>query len=175
MGLLPSIIVKRGEVIGIGKVKIPRTRDFDHEIQMLSFLVIKEPSGSFISTCIHLRIDGYGGTIREAQGDMVENISYFLAKNFESLSVEDAWDNLRDLFKTDEWSNELWDAYHEVQIQLSTQGRPTDNVEHLQQRLESLAERVRELESREARELEGEISALGENLIVDYTPVEKAA
>jgi transcriptional accessory protein Tex/SPT6 len=102
-----QIKIKRGEVIGIGKVKIPKSQGFDHEIQMLSFLVIQESSNSFISTCIHLRIDGYGKTADEAKQDMVENTYYFLCENFKNLTVEDAWDNLRNLFKTDDWSNEL--------------------------------------------------------------------
>jgi hypothetical protein len=167
--------VKRGEVVGIGKIKIPRSQDFDYEIQMLSFLVIKESGNSFISTCIHLRMDGYGKTVDDAKQDMVENIYYFLCENFKTLGFDDAWDNLRSLFRTDDWSDELWDAYHEVQIQLSMQGRPTDNVENLLKRLDQLTERVKQLESEESHKLAGEITRIGEDLIVDYTPLEKAA
>jgi hypothetical protein len=116
------IIVSRGEVVGIGKFKIPRTGEFDYEIQLLSFLSIKETEDSFISTCIHLRIDGYGKTEEEADRNMMKNAFFFLSQNFSKLSIEDAWDNLRDLFKSDDWSNELWTAYHEFQIQLSIQG-----------------------------------------------------
>ena len=102
---------------------------------MLSFLDIQESEISFISTCIHLHIDGYGKTIEEAEENMVENIYYFLVQNFSILPLENAWENLRDLFKSDEWSNELWDAYHEVQIQLSIKGIPTDNGVELLKRL----------------------------------------
>ena len=116
------IMVSRGEVVGIGKFKIPRTEEFDYEIQLLSFVSIKEAEDSFISTCIHLHIDGYGKTEDEADRNMMKNASFFLSQNFSKLSVKDAWDNLRDLFKSDDWSNELWTAYHEVQIQLSMQG-----------------------------------------------------
>jgi anion-transporting ArsA/GET3 family ATPase len=116
------IKVSRGEVVGIGKFKIPRTEGFDYEIQLLSFLSIKEAENSFISTCIHLHIDGYGRTEDEADRNMMKNASFFLSQNFSKLPLEDAWDNLRDLFKSDNWSNELWTAYHEVQIQLSMQG-----------------------------------------------------
>jgi len=115
--------VTRGEVVGIGKFKIPRTEEFDYEIPLLSFLSIKEAENSYISTCIHLHIDGYGKTEDDADKNMMKNASFFLSQNFEKLSIEDAWDNLRDLFKSDEWSNELWTAYHEVQIQLSIQGK----------------------------------------------------
>ncbi|MDR1829992.1 MAG: hypothetical protein LBQ76_04395 [Candidatus Fibromonas sp.] len=33
---------------------------------MLSFIVIKKEDGTFVSTCIHLRIDGYGKTVDHA-------------------------------------------------------------------------------------------------------------
>ena len=118
-----SIKVSRGDVVGIGKFKIPRTKEFDYEIQLLSFLSIKESENSFISTCIHLRIDGYGKTVDEADDDMMNNVSFFLSQNFSQLSAKDAWDNLRDLFRSDEWSNELCTAYHEVQVLLSMQGK----------------------------------------------------
>jgi hypothetical protein len=148
VNLLKQITVSRGEVVGIGKVKIPRTQDFNYEIQMLSFLVIKKSKDSFVSTCIHLHMDGYGKTPREANKDMAENIYFFLKENFSKLPPEDAWNNIWDLSKSDNWSNELWDAYRAVQIQLSMQGRSTDNKEMLEVMEES---------------------------IVDYTPVNEAA
>jgi hypothetical protein len=117
------IKVSRGEVVGIGKFKILRTEEFDYEIQLLSFLSIKEAENSFISTCIHLHIDGYGKTEDEADENMMKNASFFLSQNFSKLSIKDAWGNLSDLFKSDDWSNELWTAYHEFQIQLSIQGK----------------------------------------------------
>ena len=178
-----AVKISRGNVVAIGKVKIPRTQEFNHEIQLLSFLDIQESEASFISTCIHLRIDGYGKTIEEAEEDMVESIYYFLCKNFEKLSLEDAWDNLRDLYKADDWSNELWDAYHEVQIQLSIQGKSTDNTANLLKRLDLLSKRVKKLESRvKDMELEkaravlaNEIRKLAKDLIVDRTRLGKVA
>ena len=175
--------VSRGTVVGIGKVKIPKTQELNYEIQLLTFLDIQESENSFISTCIHLHIEGYGKTIEEAERDMAESIYDFLYKNFMKLSPEDAWDNLRDLFRADNWSNELWDAYHDAQILLSTQGRSTDNIANLSQRLDQLARRVEELESlvknmeqEEARViLAGEIRKLAKDLIVDRTWLDKAA
>jgi hypothetical protein len=113
-----SIRVSRGEIMGLGKFKIPRTEKFDYEIPLLSFLSIKEAENSFISTCIHLHIDGYGKTEEDADRNMMKNASFFLSQNFNKLSIEDAWDNLRDLFNADDWSNELWNAYHECQIKI---------------------------------------------------------
>jgi hypothetical protein len=169
-----SISTSRGEVVGIGKVKMPKTQDFKYEIQMLSFLVIKESDNSYISTCIHLHIDGYGKSVEESYHDMFENIFYFLYKNFEKLPVEKAWGNLEELFLSDEWSNELWDAYHKVQIQLSMQGISTDNTERLFRRIKQLEARVKKLKSDEARKLEEKIMEFSKDLI-DYTPINKSA
>jgi DNA repair ATPase RecN len=149
-----SIRVLRGEVVGIGKFKIPRTEKFDYEIQPLSFLSIKDAEDSFISICIHLHIDGYGKTEDEADRNMMKNASFFLSQNFSKLSIEDAWDNLRDLFKSDEWSNELWDAYHECQIQLSIDGEqmmdPAAEIFPRLLRLMELTKRKTELENLES-------------------------
>jgi hypothetical protein len=171
------INVSRGEVVGIGKIKIPKTREFNHEIMLLSFLSIKESEDSFISTCIHLRIDGYGKTSDEADKNMVKNVWYFLFRNFKELSIEDAWDNLRDLFKSDDWSSELWDAYREVQVQLSINGVSTDQTAELNFRIDQLEKkrakdweiwtntsenekkRIKELESR-TNELENRIEMI---------------
>jgi hypothetical protein len=164
------ISVSRGEVVGIGKVKMPKTREFDYEIQFLSFLVIKDTENSYVSTCIHLHIDGYGKSVEDSYYDMFENIYYFLCKNFERLPVEDAWKNLEDLFMSDEWSCELWDAYHKVQIHLSTQGISTDNTENLLKRIKQLENRVKKLKSQEARNLEKEIMKFSDDLI-DYISI----
>jgi len=145
------IMVSRGEVVGIGKFKIPRTERFDYEIQLLSFLSIKDAENSYISTCIHLHIDGYGKTEEEADRNMMKNSSFFLSQNFKKLSIKDAWGNLRDLFKSDDWSNELWDAYHEYQIQLSIEGKQMmDPAAELFSQLMELTKKKRELENWES-------------------------
>ena len=147
---MQPIRVSRGEVVGIGKFKIPRTEKFDYEIQLLSFLSIKDKDAedSFISTCIHLHIDGYGKTEEEADRNMMKNSSFFLSQNFSKLSIEDAWDNLRDLFKSDDWSNELWNAYHEYQIQLSMEGQQMmDPAAELFSQLMELTKKEEELEN----------------------------
>jgi hypothetical protein len=178
-----TVKISRGNVLGIGKVKVPKTQEFNFEIQLLSFLDIQESENSFISTCIHLRIDGYGKTIEEAHEDMVENVYFFLCENFKKLPYENAWDNLLDLFKSDEWSNELWDAYHEVQVRLSIMGKPTDNIAGLLSRLNKLEKRIKEWENRvKDMELEesriafsNEIRKLAKNLIVENSHLGKAA
>jgi hypothetical protein len=169
-----SILISRGEVVGIGKVKMPKTSEFNYEVQLFSFLVIKKPDGFHISTCIHLRIDGYGKSAEDSYYDMFENIYYFLCKNFEKLSFEDAWKNLEDLFMSDEWSRELWDAYHKVQIQLSMRGISTDNIEGLLKRIKQLEAKVKRLKSQEARSLEKEIMKLS-GKVIDYIPIKDKA
>jgi hypothetical protein len=178
-----TVEVSRGTVVGIGKVKVPRSQELDQEIQLLSFLDIRESDTSFISTCIHLRIDGYGKTPAEAERDMVQSIYYFLCQNFQKLSPEDAWDNLFDYFAADDWSNELWNAYHKVQILLSMRGVSTDNSANLSKRIEQLDKRVKKLESKvKNMELEAaramlasEIQKLSEDWIVDHQRVDKEA
>jgi Zn-dependent peptidase ImmA (M78 family) len=183
MKINKTISISRGSIIGIGKVKIPKTKELNQEIQLLSFLDIKKSKNLYISTCIHLRIDGYGKTVEEAEEDMVENVYYFLCQNFKNLDLNKAWENLKMLFKSDELSNELWDAYHEVQIQLSISGKTTDNIISLLERLKSLENRVKELEKLILNEnlketstnLAGEIRKLAKDLIIDKTYFEEAA
>jgi hypothetical protein len=141
---------------------------------MLSFLVIKESEDSYISTCIHLHIDGYGKSVEEANRDMFENVYYFLCKNFEKLPIKEAWENLEELFLSDEWSCELWDAYHKVQIRLSRRGISTDNTQDLFKRIKQMEEQVKKLESKEARDLEEKIKEFSKEL-VDYIPVTREA
>jgi len=162
--------VSRGSVVGIGKVKIPRTQEFDYEIPMLSFLVIEEANNNFVSSCIHFQIDGYGATDGTAVDDMIENINYFLKTNFSRLSLEDAWLNLKDLcHTTSDAITELWNAYHDVQINLASMGIPTDSIEVLKKRIAQMQLRINQLESENAY-LKEELS-----LIVDYTPLRAVA
>jgi hypothetical protein len=171
-----TITVSRGEVLGIGKFKVSQDQNFDYVIPMLSFIVIKESDTSYVSTCIHLRIDGYGKTEKQATDDMIENALFFLHENFTDPRCKDqGWQNLADLFKTDAWSNELWDAYHAVQIELSMQGRETDTVASLRERIDQLEMRVKRLESEESQQLAKELAAMWKNLAMNYTPIAEAA
>jgi hypothetical protein len=180
-----TVEVSRGTVVGIGRVKIPRSQELDQEIQLLSFLNIKESDTSFITTCIHLRMDGYGKTLEESERDMVKNIYFLLCENFKKLSADDAWDNLYEFFMADDWSDELWNAYHKVQILLSMRGVSTDNSVSLSKRIEKLGERVKKLESKvknmememEASRamLASEIQKLSKDWIVDRLRVDEEA
>ena len=164
-----ALRVSRGDVAGIGKIKIPRTVDFNYEIPMLSFLVIEEAKGSFISSCMHLQIDGYGTKDDVAVDDMITSIKYFLKTNFSRLSKEDAWNNLKDLAHIDQDTLELWNAYRDVQFDLASSGIPTDSVDNLKKKIDQMQRRIEQLEAKNA-ELMRELS-----LIVEYTPLRAVA
>jgi len=155
--------ISRGDVVGIGRIKITKTPDFNYEIPMFSFLVLKDTDGDFVSSCIHLQLDGYGKTEDTAVASMISGVGDFLSVNFSKLSPEDAWLNLKDLCHTDNPATiELWNAYHDVQLNLASVGVPTDNFEKMRRK-------IKELESENAQ-LKKELS-----LTFDYTPIGQAA
>ena len=162
-----TIKVSRGNVVGIGKVKILRSVEFDYEIPMLSFLVIEETENSYISSCMHLQIDGYGAKDDTAVNNMITNINDFLKANFSRLSINDAWHNLKDLSHVDQDTVELWDAYRDVQFDLAAKGIPTDSVEILKKKITRMQLRIGQLES-ENTQLK---KAYTLPPIVDYTPL----
>lgn len=172
------IMVSRGEVIGMGKVKVPRTDDFNYEIPILSFLVIEEASRGFVSSCMHLHIDGYGKQDTDAVDDMIENISSFLRSNFSKLSLGDAWLNLMDLSHIDDETIELWNAYRDVQFSLAARDIPTDSVESLKKRMAQMQQRIDWLEYENARLQKNPIPLRTipfPSLVVDYTSLRGVA
>jgi len=152
MNFSEELMTSRGQVIGLGRVKIPRMPKlgFDCEIPLLSFIVIqREDETEHIATCIHLHIDGYGKTMDDAINDMVGNVWYFLHENFKSEECRDsAWDNLLELFKSNPQSDVLWDKYHALQVLLARDGRSADRYSKLYKEIQSLKAKVRELEAR---------------------------
>lgn len=142
-----ELITDRGQVIGFGRVKIPKMDWFHYEIPLLSFVVIKDTDGDYVATCIHLQIDGYGKTIKDAQIDMVDNVCYFLYENFNDEECKNsAWLNIYDLFKSNERSNLLWDAYHACQIIFAEKGYTTDRYTMLHEKIKELEEEVKKLQ-----------------------------
>jgi len=179
----------RGKTIGIGRVKIPKTRDFNYEIPLLSFIVIEKEQGGYISSCIHLQVDGYGKSMEDARLDMLDNILYFLNKNFNSKDYkEHCWKNLLDLFETNEDSGVLWDRYHAFQVMLAERGCTTDQCS-ISQQLKEVVRKIDELE-RKVKELEGRVIRIEDQMeenperfvvtlkatndmpIVEYVPVQ---
>ena len=172
---------RRGEVMGIGRVKFPKTSWFKHEVPLLSFIVIKKEDGTFVSTCIHLRIDGYGKTVEDAKIDMADNIWSFLDMNFNDERSKDiCWLNIYDLFKGDKTSTLLWDKYHAVQLMLAERGIATDKYSQLlqlQNKIHELQNKVNELEKKikEMNEMNAQIRKdIIPSTIVEYEPAEAA-
>jgi len=117
----------RGEAIGIGRIHFSGTSKFEQSLPEMPFIVIKKEDGAFVSTCIQLRVDGYGKTVDEARVDMADNIWSFLNMNFnDERSKNRCWLNILDLCKVDRESSLLWDKYHAVQLSLAEMGIGTD-------------------------------------------------
>jgi len=114
----------RGKVIGIGDVKVLESVNFDYDVPNMAFIVIKQKNGDgYVSSCIHLQMDGYGETIDHARRDMVNNIAYFLYKNFNREEYKECgWENILDLFEMNEDNCVYWNAYHAFKIRLAEQG-----------------------------------------------------
>jgi hypothetical protein len=143
-------MTSRGRVIGLGRVKIPRMPKlgFDFEIPLLSFIVTERFNGEeYIATCLHMQIDGYGKTIDGAMKSMVDNVWYFLRENFRYEECRDsAWDNLLEAFNHTPKVN-LWHTYHALQLDFARRGIPTDRYTEFYKKIQSLEEKVRDLEA----------------------------
>jgi len=176
-----ELTLARGKVMGIGRVKFPKTSWFNYEIPLLSFIVIKKDDGSFVSTCIHFRIDGYGDTIEDAKFDMAENVWYFLNENFNNEKCKDScWLNMYELSKGDEISTILWDKYHAVQFMLAERGVATDKYTQLQKKIAELESKVKELEKKIKKKINDDerkesMSSILRSTPVEYIPIAVAA
>jgi hypothetical protein len=141
-----QVITSRGEVVGIGKIKVFPSNTLPYEIPMLSFLVVKEAEYVYTSICIHLHIDGDGSSPEEARENMKDHILDFLHENFtEERAQGPAWDYLKELFSLDDTTCELWDAYRTLQVKFSQDGIKTDITAELLDRIESLQNQINKL------------------------------
>jgi hypothetical protein len=123
-----TIEISRGTVVGIGKIRIPKTKEYNYDIPMLSFLVIKEKDESFVSICIQLQLDGYATTEDIAIVNMIDHIKHFLKVNFTKLPIDEVWSKLKDLYHIDNNVIELWNAYHDIQLNLAAKRISIDNI-----------------------------------------------
>jgi len=138
--------ISRGNVVGIGKLKVFPSNTLPYEIPMLSFLVVQEQENTYSSICIHLHIDGDGASPEEARENMKDHIIEFLYENFKGNRAEGpAWDHLKELFKIDDTTRELWDAYRTSQIKYSQDGIQTDITSELLDRIERLHNQISRL------------------------------
>jgi hypothetical protein len=141
-----KVTTSRGEVVGIGKLKVFPSNNLPYEIPMLSFLVVKEQENIYSSICIHLHIDGDGSSPEEAREVMKDHILDFLQENFTKERAQGlAWDHLKNLFLLDTTTHELWDAYRTLQVQFSQDGIQTDITAELLDRIEYLQNQINKL------------------------------
>jgi hypothetical protein len=141
-----NVTTSRGEVVGIGKIKVFPSNNLPYEIPMLSFLVVKEQENVYSSICIHLHIDGDGASPEEARENMKDHILDFLHENFTKERAQGpAWDHLKELFLLDEATRELWDAYRTLQVKFSQDGIQTDITADLLDRIEYLQNQINRL------------------------------
>jgi hypothetical protein len=141
-----NFTISRGEVVGIGKLKVFPSNNLPYEIPMLSFLVVKERDNVYSSICIHLHIDGDGSSPEEARESMKDHILDFLYENFTKERAQGAaWDYLKELFLLDDTNRELWDAYRTLQVQFSQDGIQTDITAELLDRIEYLQNQINKL------------------------------
>ena len=107
-------------IVGIGKLKVFPSKDFEDEIPILSFIV-KKRDNLYVSICLQLQIEGYGIDPDEAKDNMKNTCFEFLRKNAEA-DTKVRWNNLKELFMIDEINLPLWNEYREAQIYLAQKG-----------------------------------------------------
>lgn len=139
-----NITVPAGDVVGIGKLKVFSTQDFQHEIPTLSFLVAQTPTKDFHAQCIQLCMDGNGITPNAAIDAMCNNCISYLHMIFENEKMKGKeWNMLHELFTME--NDDLWTAYHDVQLNLAEQGRSVDFKEALCKRIGDLEKQIADL------------------------------
>ncbi|MCL2194151.1 MAG: hypothetical protein FWB78_12255 [Treponema sp.] len=114
-----TVKISCGKVVGIGKVKIPRTTELDYDIPMLSFLIFEGVDGGFVSSCVHLKIDGYGAAGDVAVDNMIDSINSFLKSNISKLPADDAWQHLMEFGHIEDDTIKLWNTYRGFQFGLA--------------------------------------------------------
>ena len=105
---------------------------------------------------------------------MIAAIESFLRSNFEHLKIEDAWNNLKDLSHSDDYTSPLWNAYRDFQFNLAAKGKATDTVETLKKRIRQLNKRIEQLEAENSM-LKGRLADAKEDFIVDFIDIEGVA
>ncbi len=153
--------IKSGKVVGIGKLKIFMTKDFPHEIPTLSFVMAKDTEGRFVATCIQLIVEGVGETPDSAMENLRSHVIDFLTTIFSSLSPDEVWEHLHDLFN-ESFTQELWGVYRDFQLNLAEQGISTDTKAALYDRIAALEKQIADLRALEGKNDKFEIR------IVDY-------
>lgn len=114
-----QIKVPTGDVVGIGKIKVFATDNFQKEIPTLSFIVA-EKDGRFTGTCIPLCIDCSADTTKEVCDKLSKLCEEFLSDLF-NFNSQNAWNQLHELFNSIA-SEDFRKAYYDVQLNLAEKG-----------------------------------------------------
>lgn len=114
-----NIEIPTGKVVGIGKIKVFATDDFQKEIPTLSFIVA-ESKGRYTGTCIPLCIDCSADSLKEVCDKLRSLCESFLSDLFK-YNPDNAWNQLHDLFNS-EASEDFRKAYYDVQLNLGERG-----------------------------------------------------
>jgi hypothetical protein len=162
---METITTQRGRVIGIGELKVFPSQSLPYEIPLLSFIVVKQSGGAektrakftYVSTCIQIRIDGYGETPQKAMENMLEKCGDYLKTNFTNEQCKQyGWSNLHELFHFDEYSVELQNAYNDMCLNLAERGIATDITSALIAEKIELEKQIAELKTIQNKTRNGE-------------------
>lgn len=178
-----KITTSRGEVIGIGELKIFSSKAIPYEFPMLSSVVINDADNSYVSTCIDLHIDGDGFKPEIAIDNMINNVMEFLRVNFAEIrNKERAWDYLKELSIIDDNSVELWNAFSVLQLTLFQEGLKTEIIPKLLEYFFRQEEEIKKLSIKKEKikqeithlldwisDQQKEIDLLKEQIIVEKT------
>lgn len=159
-----EIKIPTGLVVGIGKIKVFKTKQFPHNIPTLSFIVAKEGE-SYTASCLHLLLDATAKNENDAINSLRNVCCDFLSDLFSS-GIDSAWEQLHELFTTD-CVNEFWAGYRDCQLNLAEKGIDTsDSI------IKSLTKRIKELKA-ELAQYEDSKKEI-EIDVVEYDQVNKA-
>jgi hypothetical protein len=140
--------VSIGNAVAIGKIRLVPSDGVKYHMPMLHFIVLKDSQGAYSSTCIQLRVEGFGNTIDDTLADLKTNILDFVKGTFTNApELEDAYGSFYSLMEIDSWAAEWWNAYRKLQMKLSLRGIKTDFFEVLEDEINFLKKRIADLES----------------------------
>ena len=157
-------VIMDSSIVGIGKLKVFPSKDFEDEIPILSF-ILKKRDNLYVSICLQLQIEGYGIDPDEAKDNMKNTCFEFLRKNAEA-DTKVRWNNLKELFMIDEINLPLWNEYREAQIYLAQKGISSDLTTRYIDKINALEKEIADLKAEKEKCAIGSSSMNCE--IIDY-------
>ena len=171
-----SIKIPTGEVVGIGKLKVFTTKSFQYKIPTLSFIVAKN-NDRYTASCLHLLLDASAKTVQDSVEKLCKVCEEFMISLF-SKDEKHAWEQLHELF-TSHSAIDFWDAYRDIQLNLSERGINTDGtfINSLTSKIEEKNQEIRNLkkelaEFKKSKTEEPDVIVID---VVSYDKVEEEA